>query len=130
MLFREYFVLINLKLSYMDCDGALTSFFKMSKTGLVPDVVAWYAMISRFVQSEKTAEAVELFRDMLVAGVKPNPITITGLLPAFGSTGSVKNGKEIHRLVYRTNMYANVFVATALIDMYSKRGYAKHARDG
>ncbi|MFS8009642.1 putative tetratricopeptide-like helical domain superfamily [Helianthus anomalus] len=94
----------------------------MSKTGLVPDVVAWYAMISRFVQSEKIAEAVELFRDMLVAGVKPNPITITGLLPAFGSTGSVKNGKEIHGLVYRTNMYANVFVATALIDMYSKCG--------
>ncbi|KAI3756627.1 hypothetical protein L1987_56449 [Smallanthus sonchifolius] len=111
-----------------DYEGACTSFSKMSKTGLIPDVVTWNAMISGFVQSQQIVEAVGLFRDMLVAGVKPNPVTITGLLPAFGSMGSVNNGKEIHGLIYRTNMYINVFVASALIDMYSKCGYVKHAR--
>ncbi|KAK1429412.1 hypothetical protein QVD17_11621 [Tagetes erecta] len=112
-----------------DCDGAFTLFSRMSRTGLIPDVITWNAMISGFVQSQQTAEAVELFRNMLVAGVKPNPITITSLLPAFGSMGSVNSGKEIHGLIYRTHMYINVFVGSALIDMYSKCGYVNVARN-
>lgn len=112
-----------------DCDGALTSFSRMRETGLVPDVVTWNAMISGFVQSQQTVKAVELFRSMLVAGVKPNSVTITSLLPAFGSTGSVDHGKEIHGLIYRTNTYINIFVSSALIDMYSKCGCVKNARN-
>ncbi|KAL8263661.1 hypothetical protein R6Q59_021791 [Mikania micrantha] len=112
-----------------DCDATFASFSKMSKTGLVPNVVTWNAMISGFVQSQHTAEAMELFKGMLVAGVKPNPVTVTCLLPAIGSTGSVNSGKELHGLIYRTNMYVNVFVASALVDMYSKCGYVEHARN-
>nr|XP_043629429.1 pentatricopeptide repeat-containing protein At5g59600-like [Erigeron canadensis] len=112
-----------------DWVGAFSSFSKMSKTGLVPDVVTWNAMICGFVQSQQVNKGVELFRDMLVAGVRPNPVTITGLLPAIGSMGSVDCGREIHGLIFRANMYNNVFVASALIDMYSKCGCVKHARD-
>ncbi|GJU04442.1 pentatricopeptide repeat-containing protein [Tanacetum coccineum] len=111
-----------------DCDEAFSLFRKMSEAGLVPDVATWNAMICGFVQSGEMVKGVELFRDMLVVGVKPNPVTVTGLLPAFGSMGSVNNGKEVHGLIYRTNMY-NVFVASALIDMYSKCGCVKHARN-
>nr|XP_043630514.1 pentatricopeptide repeat-containing protein At3g21470-like [Erigeron canadensis] len=65
---------------------------------------------------------------MLVAGVRLNLVTSTALLPAIGSMGSVAEGREIHGLIFRTNMYNNVFVASALIDMYSKCGCVKHAR--
>lgn len=112
-----------------DCDESFTLFSKMSKTGLIPDVVTYNAMISGFVQSQQIVKSVELFRHMLIAGVKPNPITITSLLPAFGYTGAFNSGREIHGLIYRTNMYINVFVASALIDMYSKCGCMKHARN-
>ncbi|PWA62779.1 tetratricopeptide-like helical domain-containing protein [Artemisia annua] len=112
-----------------DCDEAFSLFRKMSEEGLVPDVATWNAMISGFVQSREMVKCVELFRDMLFAGVKPNPGTITGLLPAVGSMGKANSGKEIHGLIYRTNMYNNVFVASALIDMYSKCGCVKHARN-
>ncbi|XP_071730888.1 pentatricopeptide repeat-containing protein At5g59600-like [Rutidosis leptorrhynchoides] len=112
-----------------DCDGALTLFTEMRHAGLVPDVVTWNAIVSGFVQSQQTIKAVEIFRDMLVAGVNPNPVTITGLLPAIGSIGSVNSGREIHGLICRTDMYDNVFVASALIDMYSKCGCVNHARN-
>nr|GEZ03197.1 hypothetical protein [Tanacetum cinerariifolium] len=113
-----------------DCDAAFSLFRRMSEEGLVPDVATWNTMICGFVQSGETVKGVELFREMLVVGVKPNPVTITGLLPALGSMGKLNSGKEVHGLIYRTNMYNNnVFVASALIDMYSSCGCVKHARN-
>lgn len=112
-----------------DCDGAFSLFSRMGKEGLVLDLVTWTAMISGFVQSQRTLEAMELFRDMLTAGLRPNHVTVTGLLPACGLMDSVQRGKEIHGLIYRMELYMNVFVASALIDMYSKCGTVKDARN-
>ncbi|KAA8528130.1 hypothetical protein F0562_035619 [Nyssa sinensis] len=110
-----------------DSERAFTLFSRMIREGLIPDSVTWNAIISGFVQSQKTAEAVKLFRDMLIAGIKPNHVTVTGLLPACGLIGSIQRGKEIHGLIYRMELYFNVFVASALIDMYSKCGSVKDA---
>ncbi|XP_073147176.1 pentatricopeptide repeat-containing protein At5g59600-like [Henckelia pumila] len=110
-----------------DCDGVFKFFTRMREEGFVPDLPTWNGMISGFVQSHKVREAMELFHSMLVAGVKPNPVTVTGLLPACGMIGSVSMGREIHGIIYRTEIYVNVFVASALIDMYSKCGSVKDA---
>ena len=112
-----------------DCNGAFVLFSRMVREGLVPDLVTWNAMISGFTQSLKAVEAWRLFQDMLVAGIKPNQVTVTGLLPACGLMGSIHRGKELHGLIYRMGLDMNVFVATALIDMYSKCGTVKDAWD-
>ncbi|XP_060190940.1 pentatricopeptide repeat-containing protein At5g59600-like isoform X1 [Lycium barbarum] len=110
-----------------DCDTAFMLFTKMSKEGLTPDLVTWNAMISGYVQSQRSTEALALLQDMLDAGVKPNEVTLTGLLPVCGLTDSACTGKEIHGLVYRLELFANVFVASALIDMYSRCGSVEDA---
>ncbi|XP_059668861.1 pentatricopeptide repeat-containing protein At5g59600-like [Cornus florida] len=110
-----------------DCNSAFTLFSRMRREGFIPDLVTWNAMISSFVQSQKYVEAIELFRDMLIAGLNPNQVTVTGLLPARGSIGSIQSGKEIHGLIYRMDLCINVFVASALIDTYSKYGSVKDA---
>ena len=112
-----------------DCNGAFVLFSRMVREGLVPDLVTWNAMISGFTQSLKAVEAWRLFQDMMVAGIKPNQVTVTGLLPACGLMGSIHRGKELHGLIYRMGLDMNVFVATALIDMYSKCGTVKDAWD-
>lgn len=112
-----------------DCNGAFVLFSRMVREGLVPDLVTWNAMISGFTQSLKAVEAWRLFQDMLVAGIKPNQVTVTGLLPACGLMGSIHRGKELHGLIYRMGFDMNVFVATALIDVYSKCGTVKDAWD-
>ncbi|KAM3221646.1 hypothetical protein P3L10_020916 [Capsicum annuum] len=53
----------------------------MSKEGLTPDLVTWNAMFSGYIQSRRSNEALSLLQDMLDAGVKPNEVTLTGLLP-------------------------------------------------
>ncbi|KAL0459282.1 UNVERIFIED_CONTAM: Pentatricopeptide repeat-containing protein, mitochondrial [Sesamum latifolium] len=77
-----------------DCDGAFKFFSRMCREGLFPDLVTWNAMISGFVQSQRAVEALELFRDMLISRIKPNEVTVTGLLPACGMVGSVGRGER------------------------------------
>lgn len=112
-----------------DINVALSLFGRMNKEGLVPDLVTWNAIISGFAQSQCPFEALNLFGNMLVSGIKPNHVTVTGLLPACGLTGSIKKGREIHCLIYRLQLDDNVFIASALIDMYSKCGSVKDARN-
>lgn len=112
-----------------DCDGVFALFCRMVKEGLVLDLVSWNAMISGFVQSQRTVEAVNLLKDMMVVGIRPNHVTVTAVLPACGLMDSVQRGKEIHGFIYRMELYMNVFVASALIDMYSKCGTVTDARN-
>ncbi|XAR50808.1 hypothetical protein NMG60_11005249 [Bertholletia excelsa] len=112
-----------------DCDGAHKLFSSMTSARVVPDLATWNAVISGFVQSGQNDEAVNLFREMLNAGIKPNHITVTGLLPLCGFIGSLTMGKAIHGLIYRMQLYVNNYVASALIDMYSKCGSVVEARN-
>ncbi|KAF8398484.1 hypothetical protein HHK36_017413 [Tetracentron sinense] len=82
-----------------------------------------------FTQNHRNAEAMELFRDVLVMGLKPNSVTVAGLLPAYGCTGSLHRGKQLDGLIYRMGLDINIFTATALIDMYLKCGSVKEARN-
>ncbi|KAL6564618.1 hypothetical protein OROMI_016068 [Orobanche minor] len=111
-----------------DCDGAFRFFSLMGEEGFVPDLATWNALISGYVQSQRAMEALEFLRDMLISGIKPNQVTLTAVLPACGMIASIGTGKEIHGLLYRMDLDINVFVASALIDMYSKCGSIKNAR--
>lgn len=112
-----------------DSNAAFLLFNRMSGEGLVPDLVTWNAVISGFVQSQKAAEALKVFQDMLLSGIRPNQVTVTGLLPACGLTGAIHRGREIHGLIYRMGLDINAFIASALIDMYSKCGSVEAARN-
>ncbi|ONH99244.1 hypothetical protein PRUPE_6G020300 [Prunus persica] len=111
-----------------DTERAYALLSRMTEGGLVPDLVTWNAIIAGFSQSQHAGEAFKVFRVMLLSGTKPNLVTITGLLPACGLIGSIRRGREIHGLIYRIGFDINVFVASALIDMYSKCGSVEKAR--
>jgi pentatricopeptide repeat protein len=56
------------------------------------DVVSWTAMIFGYAQNGKGNEAVQLFEEMKMAGIKPNQITMTGVLSACSHVGLVDEG--------------------------------------
>ncbi|GKU94140.1 hypothetical protein SLEP1_g7669 [Rubroshorea leprosula] len=112
-----------------DIRGAVALFDRMIGEGLVPDLITWNAIISGFAQGQQPVEAFKWFRDTFRSGIKPDQVTITGLLPACGLTGSIQKGREIHGYIYRMALYKNVFIASALIDMYSKCGSVKDAEN-
>ncbi|KNA15703.1 hypothetical protein SOVF_095840 [Spinacia oleracea] len=112
-----------------DRDGALELFSRMNREGLCCDLITWNALISGFSRSKHPFEALKLFREMLIAGIRPNHVTVTGLLPVCGLIGSPQRGRELHGLICRLSLEVNVYVASALIDMYSKSGSVKAAKN-
>nr|KYP62041.1 Putative pentatricopeptide repeat-containing protein At3g49140 family [Cajanus cajan] len=111
-----------------EIEQALVLFERM-KEGFTLDVVSWNALISGFVQNHQVREAFEIFQEMMLSGIQPNQVTVVALLPACGSAGYIKWGREIHGFIYRKGFDANVYIASALIDMYSKCGSVKDAQN-
>eukprot|EP01018_Ginkgo_biloba_P019231 Gb_39402 [translate_table: standard] len=84
------------------------------------DVVSWSAMIGGYAQSGHAIEALTLFRQMLLAHIVPNLVTLVSVLPACANLAAEQHGKCIHGYIIRSGFESSVVVGTALIDMYAK----------
>ncbi|PIA45930.1 hypothetical protein AQUCO_01600284v1 [Aquilegia coerulea] len=89
---------------------------------------SWNAMISGYVQNGLTEVAISLFQQMQLSEVRPSPVTITSILSACAQLGALTLGKWVHELIVRENFQSNIYVSTALIDMYAKCGSIKEAQ--
>eukprot|EP01018_Ginkgo_biloba_P013166 Gb_21057 [translate_table: standard] len=92
------------------------------------NVVSWTAMIAGYVQNEQSTEALQFFRQMQLAGVKPDQNTFASVLPACADLAALEQGMEIHDDIIQNGFASNVFVENALIDMYAKCGNIEKAR--
>ncbi|KAE8730430.1 Pentatricopeptide repeat-containing protein [Hibiscus syriacus] len=110
------------------CSGeALALIHQIKSTGTSPNVVSWTALISGSSQNRNYGESLEFFSQMQRDGIRPNSVTISCLLRNCGGLSLLQKGKEIHSFILRNGIMEDIFVATALIDMYSKSGSLKAA---
>ncbi|XWS73287.1 hypothetical protein CRYUN_Cryun02cG0115100 [Craigia yunnanensis] len=86
------------------------------------DVVTWNAMITGYAQNGMLDEAIKLFHGMKDTGVNPDKITLVGVLSACASIGALDLGKWIGTYAAQRGLQHNIFVSTALVDMYAKCG--------
>ncbi|XVF71100.1 hypothetical protein PTKIN_Ptkin12aG0008000 [Pterospermum kingtungense] len=93
------------------------------------DQATWNAMIAGLAQNGLIEEAIVVFRQMLQQNVTPNAVTLASVLPACSLLGNIDLGKQIHGFSVRNLSDPNVFVGTALVDMYSKSGALKLAEN-
>ncbi|KAM7259315.1 hypothetical protein ACFE04_015056 [Oxalis oulophora] len=100
----------------------------MRVNGVEPDVVSWTSVISGFVQNFRCHQAFGTFRQMLSCGIYPSSATISTLLPVCASLAKVMRGKEIHGYAMVIGLENNIYVTSALVDMYSKCGFISEAR--
>ncbi|XP_062078467.1 pentatricopeptide repeat-containing protein At4g30700 [Humulus lupulus] len=91
-------------------------------------LASWNSMISGYTQNGLTEMAITLFRKM-ISVLSPNPITITSILSACAQLGILSLGKWVHGLIKSKNLESNIFVKTALVDMYAKCGSIGEARE-
>uniref|UniRef100_A0A2N9IUG5 DYW domain-containing protein n=1 Tax=Fagus sylvatica TaxID=28930 RepID=A0A2N9IUG5_FAGSY len=92
------------------------------------DLVTWNGMISGFVQNGFMGEASHLFREMISVGVKPDSITLASFLPSVTESACLNQGKEIHGYMVRHGVPLDVFLKSALIDIYLKCRNVEMAR--
>eukprot|EP01018_Ginkgo_biloba_P026225 Gb_06173 [translate_table: standard] len=110
--------LIDMYVKFGMIETSRHMFDKMSKR----DVASWTTMIARYSQNGNAKEAMEVFRQMQLAGVKPDFVAIVSVLPAIADLAALGQGKEIHGYILRRAFEADVSVGSALIDMYIKCG--------
>eukprot|EP01018_Ginkgo_biloba_P001182 Gb_13952 [translate_table: standard] len=108
-----------------DVDAALKLFQKMPER----NVFSWNAMIAGYAQNGYGDEALKLFRQMQRSDVKPNSKTFVSVLPACANVSKLEQGKKIHEEIIKMGFQFDVYVGTALVDMYAKCGNLEEARD-
>ncbi|XP_031271264.1 pentatricopeptide repeat-containing protein At2g40720-like [Pistacia vera] len=91
------------------------------------DVVAFSSMISGLCHNSKFEEALDFFRGMEVGLFKPDSKIMVSVISACSGLENVDLGRQIHGFVIKCGFQLDFFVASSLIDMYSKCGSAEFA---
>ncbi|KAJ3670919.1 hypothetical protein LUZ60_008345 [Juncus effusus] len=100
---------------------------RMKSNGLKPNVISWTALVSGCSQKEQFEESLFFLSEMIKEGVKPNSSTIAVSLRSCAGISLLKKGMELHCSAIRNGFDSDIYVATALIDMYSKSGGLRNA---
>ncbi|GLU17488.1 hypothetical protein SLE2022_338540 [Rubroshorea leprosula] len=111
---------------YCKC-GQLSDARKLFNLMPQNNVVTWNGMIAGHVQSGFMKEASQLFQEMLYSVVKPDSITFSSFLPSVVKLASPKIVKEIHGYIVRNGVILDMFLRSALIDVYFKCGNVEMA---
>lgn len=104
--------------------SALNLFNQMPKR----DSVSWNTMISILSQNKNGLETLGLFVEMCSQGFRPNSMTYASVLSACANIFDVDWGAHLHARIVRMEHSIDVYAGSGLIDMYSKCGYLKFAR--
>ncbi|KAK6153457.1 hypothetical protein DH2020_013096 [Rehmannia glutinosa] len=93
------------------------------------NVISWTAMLSAFQQHGRANEVIELFNDMLQAGVEPDYITFVSVLSACGHTGRVDDGFSYFNLMSRRyNMNPGLEHYACMVDLLGRAGRLHDAK--
>ncbi|XP_050223416.1 putative pentatricopeptide repeat-containing protein At3g28640 [Mercurialis annua] len=87
-----------------------------------PVVVQWNVLMNGYVDCNLESAALRVFRCMFVRGVEPDAFCVTSALAACAKSGALWQGKWIHEYIKKNLLEFDVFIGTALVDMYAKCG--------
>ncbi|VVB13244.1 unnamed protein product [Arabis nemorensis] len=90
-------------------------------------LVSWNTMIGLYTRNRMESEALKIFLEMRNEGVKFSEFTISSVLSACGANCDALECKNLHCLSLKTCLDLNLYVGTALLDLYAKCGLIKDA---
>ncbi|XP_042031597.1 pentatricopeptide repeat-containing protein At2g34400-like [Salvia splendens] len=91
------------------------------------EIVIWNSMITGYAQNGQSDETLSLFNAMKETGPEPNEITLIAVLSACASIGALDLGIWIDKYASERGFHHNIYVGTALVDMYAKCGNLEYA---
>ncbi|CAJ1957996.1 unnamed protein product [Sphenostylis stenocarpa] len=127
---RKVFVRMPLRntFSYNAILTVLTKFSKLDEALNVfksipePDQCSWNAMVSGFAQHDRFEEALKFFVDMHSEDFVVNEYSFGSALSACAGLTDLNMGVQIHALISKSRYLLDVYMGSALVDMYSKCG--------
>ncbi|OMO52317.1 hypothetical protein COLO4_37289 [Corchorus olitorius] len=91
------------------------------------DLVCWTAMITAYEQAEQPNKALMLLRQMQLAGVLADEVTILTVASSVGQLGDTMRAKVVHAYALCNGFLEDVSVGNAIIAMYGKCGNVNEA---
>ncbi|KAF3680776.1 Pentatricopeptide repeat-containing protein, mitochondrial [Capsicum annuum] len=126
--FRDYIVpnntLINMY-AKCECMGYARKVFDEMRER---DMVSWTSLITGYSQNEGSEEGLGVFVEMLRGGFMPNQFTFGSVLKAAGGLGGGGTGRQLHGICVKCGYEENVYVGSALVDMYARCGLMDEAK--
>ncbi|BFG16760.1 hypothetical protein CerSpe_030330 [Prunus speciosa] len=125
--YLDEFVLNSLIDMYSKCgfvDSAYMIFDKIQHLG----VITWNSMISGFSQNGDPVMAISLFDKMFLNCLKINEVAILSVIQACSELGYLEKGKWVHHKLITYGVGKDLYIDTALTDMYAKCGDLQSAQ--
>ncbi|XP_021761661.1 pentatricopeptide repeat-containing protein At1g08070, chloroplastic-like [Chenopodium quinoa] len=91
-------------------------------------IVSWNTMISCYAHCGDHQEALRIFEMMQEENSQANEFTVATVLSICGSLGDLELGLRLKKYVDDNNMFSNMIVSTALMEMFVKCGAVPEAR--
>ncbi|KAK6153078.1 hypothetical protein DH2020_012717 [Rehmannia glutinosa] len=90
--------------------------------------ISWNSLIAGHLGIENFNEALQVFDEMILSGEQPNKSTFSSILKTCASLASLERGKYAHTKALKLGFQHDIFVGTALVDMYAKSGSIESSR--
>lgn len=117
-------MLINMYAKCVELCHARKLFDEMPHRSLV----SWNTIIGAYTQNGNAEEALMLFKEMHRDGSSSfNEFTVSGVLCACAAELALIECKQLHAFALKVSLESNVYVATALLDVYAKCNLIKDA---
>ncbi|CAL0300628.1 unnamed protein product [Lupinus luteus] len=91
------------------------------------DVFTWTIMITGYAQTGQAENSIKFFNLMQQEGVKPNEFTVAGCLRGCSQITVAESGMQLHSMAIKSGLLPDMYVSSALIDMYAKCGCIEDA---
>ncbi|CAI9268792.1 unnamed protein product [Lactuca saligna] len=92
------------------------------------DIISWGCMISGYGLHNKGHEAVDLYDKMVKNGIKPDAITIVGVLSACSRSGLVDKGVDVYNKWVNTYGFdPTVEMCSCVVDLLGRSGRVNEA---
>ncbi|XP_074338152.1 pentatricopeptide repeat-containing protein At3g12770-like [Apium graveolens] len=93
------------------------------------DAISWSSMISGYGLHGKGRDALLLYHKMLQSGIKPDFITVVGVLSACGRSEMVEEGLNIYNSIDDYGLKPTLEICACIVDMLGRSGQLDKALD-
>lgn len=124
----DHYICASLVDMYAKCkatEAAHVLFDEMPKK----DLVTWTVMIGAYAECGNASASLDLFDQMRREGIIPDKIAMVTVVYASAKLGATHKAAIVHDYISMMNFSLDVILGTAIIDMYSKCGNLKSARE-
>ncbi|PKU76793.1 Pentatricopeptide repeat-containing protein [Dendrobium catenatum] len=92
------------------------------------NIVSWNVILTGLSHNSLAEDCLIKFKELLETEIEPDHITFAVVLSSISALANLSCGMQVHGFVTKTPVVKNVFVGTALLDVYAKCGGMEDAR--